>query len=300
MLEIPSILCPIDFSVTSRQAWDHAVAIAGWYGSKLTALHVCHPGITTVSELRYLEFPVPFELTDEDRQQLSAQFHPWLQVATAAGLATEVVFDAGQSPAILILERARTLPASLIVMGTHGRGGIERLMLGSVAEKVLRKAVCPVLTVPAPAAHAPTPPYKRILCPIDFFPSSLAALQFAFSIAKESDSALTILHALDWPTEDDLFAARFDTPEFRLEFERSTRHRIDALISEEVRTWCHPAAVIRYGKPYLAILELAELEHTDLIVMGVRGRLAVNTLLFGSTTNQVVRQASCPVLTLKQ
>ena len=67
-----------------------------------------------------------------------------------------------------------------------------------------------------------------------------------------------------------------------------------------MRTWCDPAAVIRYGKPYVAILELAEHEHADLIVMGVRGRLALNTLLFGSTTNQVVRQASCPVLTLKQ
>ena len=170
MLEIPRILCPIDFSVTSRQAWNHAMAIAGWYGSTLTALHVCHPGIATESQLRYSQFPVPFELTDKDRQQLSAQFQPWLQTASAAGLAAEMVLDAGQGAAGPILEHARALPASLIVMGTHGRGGIERLMLGSVTEKVLRKAECPVLTVPAPAAHAPAPPYKRIFARSISFP----------------------------------------------------------------------------------------------------------------------------------
>jgi len=300
MIEIPRILCPIDFSVTSRQAWNHARAIAGWYGSTLTALYVCHRGNATEAQLQSTQLPVPLELSDADRQQLAAAFSPWLQAATSVGVTAEARFDVGLSPAGPILEHAKTLPASLIVMGTHGRGGFERLMLGSVAEKVLRKADCPVLTVPAPATGATIPPYKRILCPIDFSPSSLAALRFAFSMAKESDALLTVLHVLDWPTHADLFDARFDTPEFRREFERSTRHRIDTLISEDVRTWCDPAAVIRYGKAYVAILELADEEHIDLIVMGVRGRLAVNLMLFGSTTNQVVRQASCPVLTLKQ
>ena len=302
MLEIPRILCPIDFSEPSRHAWDHAVRIAGWYGSTVTALHVCQPGIASDFPASSAEPSAPFAVTVEDRQQLAAGFASWLKTATSAGLTANIVFDMGVSPAGPILEHARELPASLIVMGTHGRSGLERLMLGSVAEKVLRKARCPVLTVPAPAAAARLP-YKRILCPIDFWPSSIAALQFASSIAKESDARLTVLHALDWPSEDDLFAARFaasfDTPEFRCEFERSTRHRIDALISEDVRTWCDPIAVIRYGKPYVAIRELAEQEHADLIVMGVRGRPVLDLLWFGSTTNHVVRQASCPVLTLR-
>jgi nucleotide-binding universal stress UspA family protein len=93
---------------------------------------------------------------------------------------------------------------------------------------------------------------------------------------------------------------RFAAPERRLQFEEDVRLQIDALISDEVRTWCDPAVQIRYGKPYRTILEVAAREATDLIVIGVRGRNPVDVMLFGSTTNQVVRRASCPVLTLKQ
>jgi CPA2 family monovalent cation:H+ antiporter-2 len=302
MLEIRRILCPVDFSDASRHAWDHAVVIAGWYRSSVTALHVCNPVFPTDPPMLLAEFPRTMSrLTEADRLELESQLRPWLESARAAGVVTDVVFDEGHNPASPILNCAASLPADLIVLGTHGLSGFERFMLGSVTEKVLRKAICPVLTVPPPVVMAAKPPFKRLLCPIDFSPSSLAALQFAFSIAKESDAHLTILHSFDWLTDDDeLPNERFATPERRLQFEEDVRLRLDALISDEVRTWCDPAVQIRYGKPYRTILEVAALEATDLIVMGVRGRNPVDVMLFGSTTNQVVRRASCPVLTLKQ
>jgi nucleotide-binding universal stress UspA family protein len=299
MLQIRRILCPIDFSETSRHAWDHAVAVAGWYGSRITALHVCHHELP-IEAPPFVPRPVAaLDLTTDEREDVTRQFQPWLTQASTAGVEAEFVLDIGASPAAPILARAASLPADLIAIGTHGLQGVERFLLGSVTEKVLRKSTCPVLTVPPPAISPAKPPYKRLLCPIDFSPSSITALTYALGIAKESDSQLTVLHVLDWPTEDDLFIERVDTPELRRESELATRRRIDALISEDARTWCDPATVIRHGKPYQAILERAAEERAELIVMGVRGRNQVNMMLFGSTTNQVVRQATCPVLTLK-
>jgi nucleotide-binding universal stress UspA family protein len=297
MVEIRRILCPIDFSDASRHALEHAVAIARWYGSHITALHVIHPAFLVEPPILFAEpGAIP---TEADRAAMQMRLRDWLQPANEVGLQTDILLEEG-NPAPRILECARSLQADLIVTGTHGRGGFERFMLGSVTEKVLRKATCPVLTVPPAAATATKVPYARLLCPVDFSDSSLAALQFAFSLAKESDARLTILHVFDWPLDDELLAERFDTPELRRLIEEQTRSRLDALVTDDVRTWCKPATTLGYGKPYAQILEVAESERCDLIVIGVRGRNALDLTLFGSTTNQVVRRASCPVLTVKR
>ena len=300
MVEIRRILCPVDFSDNSRYALAHAIAVARWYESHITVLHVIHPSLV-------LEPPIPLDgsaetilPTEADRQLLREQVHTWLEPARSAGLATEMLFYEGGNPGSQILERATSLRADLIVMGTHGRGGFERFMLGSVAERVLRKATCPVMTVPPPAAAVARLPYKRLLCPVDFSASSLAALRFAFSIAKESDAHLTILHVFDWPPDEELLVERFDSPELRRVIEEQSRTRLDALVTDEVRAWCEPDTRVTYGKPYRQILEIAERQEPDLIIMGVRGRNPLDVALFGSTTNHVVRRASCPVLTLRQ
>ena len=123
---------------------------------------------------------------------------------------------------------------------------------------------------------------------------------FAFSLAQESGAHLTILHVFESPS-DELSAKRArDVSEFRREWESETRRKLEALIPDDVRNWCAPEARLGYGKPYQQILRVAEAERVDLIVMGVQGRNVLDLMLFGSTTNQVVRQASCLVLTLRQ
>ena len=112
-------------------------------------------------------------------------------------------------PAREILDCAATLPADLIVMGTHGHSGFEHLLLGSVTEKVLRKATCPVLTVP-PRAGDTSLPFKHVLCAVDFSASSLKGLDFALSMAEEADAVITIVHVLEWPWEEPP-APAFDT-----------------------------------------------------------------------------------------
>ena len=298
MVDIRRILCPIDFSDTSRHALEHAVAIAKWYESHITALHVIHPAFAPQTPILFTEFPRNAAPTVTERQLLEEQLRAWLEPANRAGVKTEVLFDEG-NPAVQILEHARSLQADLIVMGTHGLSGFERFMLGSVAEKVLRKATCPVMTVPPVAGTAAKVPYTRLLCPVDFSESSVEALRFACSIAEESDAHLTILHVLGWPSDDEL-PDRFDVSEFRHRLEERARGRLEALVSDEVRVWCKPVTTVSYGKPYREILEVAGREATDLIVIGLRGRNPLDLTLFGSTTNHVVRRSSCPVLTLKR
>jgi nucleotide-binding universal stress UspA family protein len=293
---IRRILCAIDFSNVSRDALGHAVAIAKWYRSSIAALHV-------ISSAQLLPPIAPAEIvveapTSDRRRSLTEELQGWLELGDRAGVKTEALIDAG-GPARCILDQASSLEADLIVMGTHGLAGFERFILGSVAEKVLRKAACPVLTVP-PAGESPARvPYTRLLCPVDFSESSLEALRFAFSLAQEADAHLTILHVFDWPPEDDLLFQRFDVPAFRAAVEEEARKRLDGLVTDDVRVWCQPETKVSYGKPYREILATAENDATDLIVMGIRGRNSLETTLFGSTTNHVVRSAHCPVLTLK-
>lgn len=299
MVDIRRILCPLDLSETSRRALGHAMAMAKWYDSQLTVLHVIHP---TLLPEPVIFFNEPSHIAPSSlsaRQSVEAQLRDWLEPACRAGVKTETVVDEG-NPASRILEYAVSRQADLVVMGTHGLGGFERFVLGSVAEKVLRKATCPVMTVPPAAETSAQVPYMRVLCPVDFSESSLAALRFAISIAKEADAHLTILNVLDWPSNDELFVEQFDTPELRQLVEGRARHRLEALVTDEMRVWCKPTTTVRFGKPYRQILELAGSEEANLVVIGIRGRNPMDLTLFGSTTNQVVRHASCPVLTLRQ
>jgi len=296
MVDIKSVLCPVDFSDASPYVLQHAAAIAQWYDARIVALYVMHPLLLPEPSVLFATPPV--EATMDLEARIERQLYELLAPAKSAGLSVEARIVEGV-PTTKILESAGAVAADVIVMGTHGRSGFDRLVLGSVAEKVLRKAGCPVLTVP-PSSHAvATFPYKRLLCPVDFSTSSLTALEQAFALAKESDAHVTIFHALDWPSEDELVAGELDRPELRRVLEARARARLDALVTDEVRTWCEPETRLCYGKPSRLIVEIAEHDRADLIVMGVRGRSAVDLSMFGSTTHHIVRNAGCPVLTWK-
>ena len=202
-----------------------------------------------------------------------------------------------------ILDEAKSLPADLIVLGTHGRGGLDRMVLGSVAEKVLRKATAPVLTVPppvsAPAADALVI-FKRILCPIDFSESSMKALSYGVSLAQEADAQLLVMHAIEGFS--DLVHWKQPNPlvlEYLRISEKEALAQLRSAIPKEASTWCQPEEVLATGKAYREILRVARECDVHLIVMGVHGRNPLDLIFLGSTTNQVVRAATCPVLTLR-
>jgi nucleotide-binding universal stress UspA family protein len=192
----------------------------------------------------------------------------------------------------------------LVIIGTHGRSGFERLLLGSIAEKVLRKASCPVMTVPRRAPDAvPAGPvlYKRILCPVDFSASSLHALKYATSMAQEAEGQLTVVHAVAHEIEyasDIEYDKRMSVADFLAMREEALRRRLEETVAD-VRERCHVQPLLIHGTPWREILRVAAERQADLIVIGVQGRGAADLLFVGSTTQHVVRQALCPVLTLR-
>jgi nucleotide-binding universal stress UspA family protein len=297
MRPINRILCPVDLSDVSRQAIDRAVLMARWYTATITALHVTNPIVIPSTDFTVVGYGPAVALTEDEITEARQRVVECCSAAKPIDI--DVLIDSGH-PASRILERAAALPADLIVIGTHGHGGFERLVLGSVTEKVLRKATCPVMTVPPRAQTTSQLPFKRILCPVDFSPSSLAALESAFSLAKEGDAELTILHVFEWPAVEEPLANRhFAVPEYRRDVENEYGGKLQALVPESARTWCRPTTRIAHGKAYREILAAATQDGADLIVMGVHGGNALDAVLFGSTTNQVVRRATCPVLTLR-
>ena len=180
MRELRRILCLVDLSDESRHAIEHALVIARWYNSAITALHVCNPLVIPATDLT-LVGGVPPVLTEEEIKDATNEV--MAAFASAAGghadAPLEVLVQSGP-PARQILARAKSLAPDLIVIGTHGHGGFQHLVLGSVAEKVLRQAACPVLTVPPRTRATSRLPFKRILCPVDFSDSSRFCLLYTF------------------------------------------------------------------------------------------------------------------------
>jgi len=309
MIEIQRILCPIDFSEYSRHAVDHAVALARQYESTITALHV-FPTVPVMAYAPGMPGFDPIVLTPTLRDQLLVDLKGFIDTESTPGVPMEPVIREGD-PVSEILSQATDMNADLLVMGTHGRSGFERLLLGSVTEKILRKASCPVLTVPRrhPDAVPGTPVlFKQILCPVDFSDCSLEALKYALSLAQEGDAHVTVLHVIGDELEvtPDAYGAIImndleSLADFRKRHEDDARQRLKEAVPESVAEYCSVETVVSRGaKPSREILRLAAEQRTDLIVVGVQGRGAVDLVFFGSTTNHVVREATCPVLTVRR
>ena len=297
MVSITRILCPVDFSDFSRHALDWATGIARWYDAEISALHVVPPITAPAPPTGEGLYP-PLVFSAEDLQQFRTELDTFAHAPDMPALDTQVVQGnvAGE-----IVRLATGLPADLVVMGTHGRSGFERLMLGSVTERVLRKSPCPVLTVPAraPVVVPVNGLFGRIICAVDFSPVSLHALALAQSLAGEAAARLCVLHVLE-PVSvfEPVVATGPKLPAASADLCRKARHRIEELIGDDTRAFTDVAEVVVAGKPYQEILRVASEQSADLIVIGVHGGHA-GLPAFGSTTNHVVRQALCPVLTVR-
>jgi len=135
---------------------------------------------------------------------------------------------------------------------------------------------------------------------MDFSPSALQAFGFALDLARQADGSVTVLHVIEWMADDQpLATATFDVQEYRQHLIDVARKRVQALIAEEPRTWSAIREVILLGVAHREILRVAIALPADLIVMGAQGRGGVGLTLFGSATQQVVRAAPCPVLTVR-
>ena len=289
-IDIQRILCPVDFSEFSGPALERAVRLSDWFEARIEVLHV----------IPFLPLAMPvgvFEVTPQQRRQvdeaMSALVEPFRE--EGAPIVTKVLEG---DPWRAILAEATAVRADLLVIGTHGRSGFEKLLLGSVTEKVLRRAPCPVLTVGHVPAHSRKGPlFRRILCAADLTQASQQTLDMALALATENDAQITLLHVMETLSGNNAAAlmtgAREAIPPQLL---ASARADLRKAVSDRVRAFCDVTERVETGAPWTEILRVAEQMDAELIVMGAHATGAVGRMLFGATTNHVVRRAHCPVL----
>jgi len=294
-----NILLATDFSEVSKKAVPYAVAIANRYASKIYFAHVLPPKARMPIPIE----PLPAEL---DRERVSAEVEMEIFLQNAlVNVPHNVLLENGPIWDALsdLIQRDEI---DLLVLGTHGRGGLKKVILGSVAEELFRLAPCPVLTVgPAvPAEPAGAKVFRRILFATDFGPASLHALQYAISLATESNARLILLHVVTpvpvvevgpyWYPGTDL-AEQQKTAQARY------IGRLKDLIPPDANLPFDPEFLVDFDFAPDAIVRIAAASQADLIVMGVNQAASARASAHmpWATAHEVVCHAKCPVLTVR-
>lgn len=286
-MKIDEILCPTDLSDSSERALDHAVAWARRHGARLHVLHAVVPeGIGA---------PDPTALRDKAEEAIAAQ----LDAHGADDLETVLVVEPADAASRAIVEYADERKIDLVVVGTHGRVGFGSLLVGSVAEEVIRETRRPVLAVRPTESTESTGPPSKILAPLDFSATAGSAVRTARGIAAESGASLVLLHVIEEVIVPDFYypivpSLVLDGPELQRESENALRRLYDEAGGPDVEV----ELVVRNGRAATDIARYAEEIGADLIVMPTHGLSGVDRLLLGSTTDKVLRRAPCPVLVL--
>lgn len=287
------ILCPIDFSTGSQQAMRVAIRIAQDADAALVLAHAWHvPPVAFAGE--YVFSP---EVIQELRDGAQATLDDAAREATALGarrVESRLLAGMPQHEIVRVLEEDPEF--DLAVLGTHGRTGLARVLLGSVAERVVRHAPCSVLTVRPDAAIEP---FTRILCPIDFSGTSEHAVELAAELARPGRAAITLLHVIDPPAVRDPGRRTMD---LLRDLERSSAEHLDRWAAGLEGKAPGPVAKLsRVGRPGAEILEVLDAQPGfDLVVVGSHGRTGLPRLLLGSVAEKIVRHARCPALVARR
>jgi nucleotide-binding universal stress UspA family protein len=286
-VSLKNILFATDFSPASEAALQFAEAVVRRFQSKVYAVHVIEPDESTYVPGGAGQ--VPFRMVENWAKEKLEHLDQRLKE-----FPHEMILRHGEIGNVLA-EQVKKHQADLLVMGTHGRSGLDRFLLGSVAEEVFRQAVCPVLTVgPKVMADAPREiAFKHVVFATDFSPESLAAAPYAISMAQEFQANLTLLHAVRTPLEP------LETPQVIISEGEKHLHR---LLPETADLWCKPEFIVRFGDPARTILAEAKELNADLIVLGVRGAKGAQvaaTHFAHAVAHEVVSHAPCPVLTVR-
>ena len=283
------ILIATDFSPHAERAMQHGVALARLFEADLELLT---SSSISALVLGHDAFALPdgyvAEMERHARQQLEELAEPLVEEGLSVACTV-----AAESPADAICQRAHACGADLVVLGTHGRRGLSRALLGSIAARTLRLAPCTVLT-----AHAESPepgPIRKILVATDFSDDADAALAWAQSLASRSGAALTLLHSVTPPFgigEEETYAD-----------DAGTRKRLaqarERLVEIAGTLDCETEIRVERRHPDTDVLEEAENGGADWIVVGTRGRRGLPHVLFGSTAERIVRRSRLPVVSVK-
>jgi nucleotide-binding universal stress UspA family protein len=288
------IICPVDLSDCSARALTYAAAWAHWYEADLRILHV-------------VPLPVPvagagggivMATTYPPLETVRAQVRAFVDGVPRVNVPTSLQVVEGD-PVDTILDVSRRQPRTMLVMGSHGRTGLERILNRSVTEGVTHHASGPVLVVPAhEAGFSPDQPlFKRILCAVDFLPSSLEGLRHALVLAQQVDAAVHVIHVLETAGDEQAVGLRhFSVPEYLAAQHRFALGELRGQIPAEARDWCTVHEQVVAGHPARQLLRLASEIVADLIVMGSGDRFHLRSIWLGGVADRLMRAAHAPVL----
>jgi nucleotide-binding universal stress UspA family protein len=287
-ISLKNILFATDFSPASEAALPFAKQLARRYEAKLYGVHV--NATQDYTGMAPNAWPGMVEVTTKQAREDAEKLNEELQ-----GIEHEVVVGEGgvwDFVSSLIKEKE----IDLVIVGTRGRTGIGRALLGSVAEEILRQAPCPVLTV---GPHVKlwseqTAEMHEIIYATDLLSESPVAAPYAFSLAQENQAHLVMLHVFEDPMPGDMLR--------REQVVDSRKRMLRQLVPQEAELWCEPAFIVEQGVPAEKILDVAKRRRTDLIVLGARAArspVIATTHLNAGTAHKVLLQATCPVLTVR-
>jgi len=278
-----NILFLTDFSEPSEAALPFAAGIARAYGSKIFALHVLQP--------EALLYSTPTSAIEaQEAQEDAAKVNMERLGAQLSGIPYETTIEWGDKVWTTVEGAIKSHLVDLVVLGTHGRTGVDKILLGSVAEEIFRRSPVPVLTIGPDVrrgAHSAAR-FHTVLFPTDFSSHSLAALPYALSLAEENQARLILCHVT---TKESLSSEAQ---------QKDLRGSLAALVPEEAKVWCDAETVVENGgEPAVWILDLARQRNAELIVMGVKDIQKHKSRFARTIAHHVMARAQCPVLTVR-
>jgi nucleotide-binding universal stress UspA family protein len=300
-----TILCPVDFSEFSLLALRYAKAIRRQYEAKLIVYHAVHTS-GPLLDLGTNEA----NIISQTKKELEGIVHEIFDHDPNIEMIVNVA-----NPTIGILDQAVLNNADLLIMGTHGRTGFEKYLMGSVTNKVLHHAQIPVLVVCHTkrnffSNHSRPIKIKKILCPVELKQGCLATRNLGFDLAQSYQSHIYFLHVVSpvityvgsaWEKDAALLEIQKMSP---VQEERDRRHHRASLkmrhfLQNYEETWCNIHKLITEGDPAAEILRMIEKHKIELVVMGHHSRMPLVEAVVGSVTHKIITHASCPVLVVR-
>jgi nucleotide-binding universal stress UspA family protein len=286
-IKLSNILALTDFSKDSDRALDYAIALARSYDAKIFLTHVITPDPFAYAEPGYAE--ITYEKLRQAAEQGIADI---LISGKLREVPHEVLLEEGNIWQV-IQQLIRKHEIDLVVAGTHGRGELKKVFLGSVAEEIFRQASCPVLTV-GPAIHGEAPKkvdFKNILFATNFGRADAHALNYALSLSQEHAAKLTLLHVI----ED----AAAHTDEGLRRQRELYLNRMRDMVPPEVENWCKPEFRVTFGAAPEEILTMIDETKADLLVMGAKTSTSFAGHAPLTVAYTVAAHAHCPVFTVR-
>ena len=295
------ILAPVYFDERSMAAVDYAAYFARQNDGIVYLMHVVPTD--ELHLLRPVYQPTESGGSNPDwAEKVSRERLYEIAGTRLPGVKYEIVTRHAGNPVTAILDEARNVDADLVTLATHARGGLSRLVLRSVAERVVRDSPCPILTAQRKIEVPTQRPFRSILCPLDLDESHVASLEYAAELARESEGTVHLLHVV--PTENlmlrrDIYRPRAGDEEDLVHAEKVARQTLEGLGARYFTADRFQVHVHVSADPAKTIIEIERDLRPDLLVMVTQGLSGLIHLIVGSVTEKVIRRGYCPVLSVR-